>query len=94
MIRRLSDEKDNARDEAILGLAQRHDERALGPALVELERNFARDEIAPLAIEAAQVLRDPVFLPLLLRLRDAWADDSYYVHLLSQPVVACGGIDE
>ena len=54
LVRRLSDEDDGVRLEAIRGLAERHDERALAPLL----HAFSTGVLEPIMLEAASALAD------------------------------------
>lgn len=58
---RLDDDDADTRCEAMLGLAERGDERAVP----HIERELASDEVGQLAIDAAAALADPRFLPHL-----------------------------
>jgi hypothetical protein len=58
---RLSDPDDDVRAEAIMGLAQRRDERAVPPLLRELARPY----VGGLLIEAAGAMPRPEFIPHL-----------------------------
>lgn len=69
---RLDDPDADTADEALLGLATRHDRRALATVLARLD-----GDPSVLVIDAAAELADPVFLPALSRLRDhGWSSDA------------------
>lgn len=75
---RLMDEDDDVRGEAMAGLARRVDERAVQPVLRELsETNVMR-----FAIEAAEAMPRPEFLPHLEALYAAHPDDEAILYRL------------
>jgi HEAT repeat protein len=80
---RLNDNCEDARFEAIIGLALRKDHRALEPLRQELEAGESSVD----AIEAAGALADPSLLPALLKLREEGERDE----LLEDAIEACGG---
>jgi hypothetical protein len=69
---RLIDHDDDVRAEAIAGLAQRRDERAVHPLLQELSRG----DVGTLLIEAAGVMPRPEFVPYLDVLHAAYPGDQ------------------
>ena len=69
---RLSDEDDDSRAEAMVGLAQRGDWRVLSP----LRRELELDSVGALAVEAAALIGDPELLPALIALEDWWDVDA------------------
>ena len=69
---RLSDADDEVRGEAILGLARRVDERVVQP----LQRELSGREVGTLAIEAAEVMPRPEFIPHLEALYAAHPGDQ------------------
>lgn len=66
LVSMLNDECDEARGEALVGLAKRHDHRVLAPLIRELEGEF----YGSWCMEAAQLLGDPQLKPLLISLRE------------------------
>lgn len=77
LLARLSDEDDNIRGEAMVGLALRHDQRAFEVLLQELEAGrFGRYEV-----EAVSEFADPLLLPALNRLYANWEESRYAVSL-------------
>jgi len=69
---RLNDPDDDVRAEAIAGLLQRRDERAVHPLLQELSRH----EVGVLAIEATGAMPRPEFIPHLEALHAAHPGDK------------------
>ena len=61
LVARLTDEDTDVRCEALVGLARRHDLRAINAIAAEL----ASSDVRPLAIEAAELMPSPVFVELL-----------------------------
>lgn len=72
LFERTGDEDEETREEALRGLAQRRDERAVPLVLAEL----ACDEVSGAAIEAAEKLARPEFLPHLRELLEANPESS------------------
>jgi HEAT repeat protein len=81
---RLTDGEGDIAGEALLGLAQRRDPRALAPLLAWLER-----EPGNLIVEAAGALAAPEALPALLRLRDTGWRDYGGTSTLDEAIEAC-----
>jgi HEAT repeat protein len=79
---RLSDEDDETRAEAMVGLAQRGDRRVL----TALRRELESDSVGALAVEAAALIGDPELHPALLALVDWWDVD---VGSLGEAIRAC-----
>jgi len=77
---RLNDPDDDVRAEAIAGLLQRRDERAVQPLLQEL----SRPEVGILAIEAAGAMPRPEFIPHLEALHAAHPADNAIEEALSR----------
>jgi HEAT repeat protein len=77
---RLSDVDDEVRGEAMAGLAKRLDERAVEPVLRELDKT----NVMTLAIEAAQTMPRPKFIPHLEALHAAHPDDETIIQALSR----------
>ena len=77
---RLSDADDEIRGEAILGLAKRADDRVLQP----LERELSGREVGTLAIEAAEALPRPEFIPHLEALYAANPGDQVIEQALNR----------
>jgi hypothetical protein len=82
LIARLNDEHVDCREEAIVGLAERRDARALEPTRLALEA----ESVGRLAVEAAVHLGDPTLLPALRELREWWDVDP---GLLEQAIERC-----
>ncbi|MHB1556138.1 MAG: HEAT repeat domain-containing protein [Isosphaeraceae bacterium] len=79
---RLTDEDDDTRAEAIVGLARRGDRRML-PALRE---DLACGSVGTLAVEAAALIGEPLLYPLLEALQGSWDVD---VELLEEALRTC-----
>lgn len=86
--RRIDDPVDDARGEALLGLAKRHDPRTLEPLLRELE-TLRSEGYKPglLLTEAAEELADPRLCPVLLTFREPDDDNGG----LANAIAACCG---
>ncbi|HZG94253.1 MAG TPA: HEAT repeat domain-containing protein [Mycobacteriales bacterium] len=70
---RVDDEHAESRNEALAGLAYRHDPRVAPLLLRELESG----DVEKITVDAASVLADPILLPALRRLADSdWAADA------------------
>jgi len=89
LVDRLEDPFDDAREEAIWGLAHRGDKRAIGPLLGFWER----DLVGVLTYEAAAALADPVLLPKLKEQKEEskdWPADFEYLRVfLDDALKAC-----
>ena len=72
LIARLADTNDDAKGEALVGLARRKDDRVLDPLLDEL----TSENVGLLAVEAAEDLGDPRLVPALMALKDGWRDEE------------------
>jgi HEAT repeat protein len=72
LVARLGDEDDDARCEALVGLARRKDRRVLEA----LRRELASDSVWTLAIEAAALFGDPLLHPLLVEIQESWDTDD------------------
>lgn len=81
---RLTDDFEEARLEAIMGLALRKDSRALQPLRVEIEDS---EWVSSRMLEAAMALADPGLLPGLLDLRRKGELNES----LEEAIQACGG---
>ncbi len=82
LVERLSDEDDDTRAEAFIGLAQRGDCRVI-PIL---SKELASGSVGRLAVEAAGLLGDPPLYAGLIALKDWWdLDDA----LLGEAIRAC-----
>jgi HEAT repeat protein len=78
LFRGTADADEVARGEALVGLARRHDERAVEPLIRELSAHAA-SEYGRYAIEAAEELADPRLLPTLEQLKaSACSDDDRF----------------
>ena len=82
LLHRTEDTHDEARGEALLGLATRGDLRVLKPLIAELESKV----VGSLSVEAARELGHTDLLPALRELQTWWDVDQ---KLLSQAVAAC-----
>jgi HEAT repeat protein len=82
LVERLSDEDDDTRGEALIGLARRGDRRVL-PALRE---ELASDSVGMLTVEAAALMSEPSLHTLLVALQAWWDVDE---DLLGEAVRAC-----
>lgn len=71
LLRRTSDEDDDTRGEAMVGLARRHDPRVVEPLIQEL----SAESVGSLAVEAAKEVADPRLRPVLEELRNWWDVD-------------------
>ena len=78
----MDDDNQDARDEAILGLARRRDPRALPVVFARLQD----DAVGKLAVEAATYLADAQLLAPLLALEHWWDADP---ELLADAIAAC-----
>lgn len=65
---RLSDEDDDTRCEALVGLARRGDDRVVAPLIKAL----GAETVSSLELEAAELIADPRLYPALLALRGRW----------------------
>lgn len=85
LVRRLDDEDAEIRGEALVGLAARDDPRVRAP----LRRELERPRVIILAVEAAERLGDPTYLPLLEALRDSQGEaDAYFERVLDGAIAA------
>lgn len=75
LVHRLDDPNTETRGEALVGLAERKDERVLEP----LRRALDGEEVGVLAVMAAQALGDPSLLPLLEQRRSSMAAEASYL---------------
>ncbi len=66
LVARLSEEDPEIRGEALIGLAKRKDDRVIEP----LKRELSGEFFGGWCLEAAELMSDPVFYPLLLSLRE------------------------
>lgn len=82
LLARLTDPHDDTRAEALVGLAQRMDERVVPYVLHELQSGC----VGTLAVEAARELADPRFQAALLALQEWWDVDTA---LLAEALAAC-----
>jgi HEAT repeat protein len=72
LMERITDANDEARLEALLGLARRKDVRVIEPLIEEL----TSENVGLLALEAAEEAADFRLLPPLLLLKESWIDDK------------------
>ena len=82
LLTRLTDEDDETRGEALVGLASRGDERVVEPLLREL----SLAKVGSLAVEAARDIGNPRLYPVLIRLRERWHADE---GLLNEAIDRC-----
>jgi hypothetical protein len=82
LFERVNDEHFDTRSEALIGLARRGDDRAVGPVLAALRAKV----VGKLAIEAAGLLGRKEFLPALRDLRSWWDVDE---DLLEESIQRC-----
>lgn len=87
---RLSDEDEDTRGEALLGLANRRDSRIIEPLLQELSGALVREHpstlAASLVVQAAREIGDPCLCPALIALREWWGQDD---ELLEEAIERC-----
>lgn len=81
LVSRLSDGNPEIRGEAMVGLARRGDQRAIGPVLDALSETevpvlSGSERAGMLAVEAAEHLGSPGFVPSLERLHEAVPEDD------------------
>ncbi len=69
---RLDDPHDEVREEALVGLARRKDERVIEP----LRKALSGKTVAELSVEAAKELASPELLPALQKLLSWWPGDE------------------
>jgi HEAT repeat protein len=85
LAQRLDDPVGDTAGEALLGLARRHDPRALPALLAHLDDNPGN-----LIVEAAAELGAPEALPALVRLRaEGWSLDEPQPDILEDAISAC-----
>ncbi len=86
LVRRLHDEHDDTRFEALIGLARRNDERVLGPLLEEL----SSDDVGLEALDIAAYSANQVLCPALLELKARWeGQEDEYTKLLEHAISMC-----
>ena len=83
---RLDDPSEAVRAEALVGLARRHDDRALDAARAGL----SNDQTGALTFEAARLLADPVLHPLLVK----WSTDRPDDEGIALAVAACDPVQQ
>jgi HEAT repeat protein len=87
LLARVADTNDDARGEALVGLARRKDARVLDPLIDEL----TSENVGLLALEAAEDLGDPRLGPALMLLKEAWRSDQEDRHVgrLHHALLSC-----
>ncbi len=86
LARRLNDEHDDTRFEALVGLARRNDEQVIGPLLEEL----SSDDVSLEALDIAAYGESPMICPALLALKARWEGrDDEYTKLLEHAISMC-----
>ncbi len=88
---RLNDEDAEISMEAVAGLAERKDARALTVLRVLLAGDFG--EVTAGHLDACASLGDPSLLPGLLNLQECIApnNDAYWIRCLNEAIAACKG---
>lgn len=88
---RLTDEDDDTRGEAMVGLARRHDARMVAPLLAALEDGYT----GSLLIEAATEIADSRLYPALIALQETWEDEknSWLYPKLEEAIEKCRPAD-
>ena len=87
LLRRLTDDHEETRGEAIAGLARRHDEQGIK---VLIEEFRSHDAAYPLIIQAAEESGDPRLYPVLLEYRQRVSIEEDWINLmLDDAIVAC-----
>ena len=82
LYRRIDDVHADTRDEALVGLAYRHDERVIEPLLARL----SSDEVGTLDVEAAREMGSPRLHHALVELKEWWDVDE---NLLAEAIERC-----
>jgi HEAT repeat protein len=86
LLARTIDEDADTSGEALVGLARRHDERAVDLLLKELEAGWN----GSLLLEAATELADPRLYPSLVKLQEEWDEaKSWPYSMLEEAIAAC-----
>ena len=83
---RLDDPSEAVRAEAVVGLARRHDDRALAATRARL----STDQTGALTFEAARLLADPALHPLLVK----WSTDRPDDEEIAIALVACDPVQQ
>ena len=91
LVARLSDEDEDTRGEAMVGLARRHDSRMVAPLLSDL----ANGHSGSLLLEAAIEIADPLLYPALVALQETWEGDrdNWLYRLLEEAIEKCRPVD-
>jgi HEAT repeat protein len=83
---RLTDEDEETRSEAMVGLARRHDPRMVEPLLAKLKEGWYDRNL----FEAAEKIGDPCLYPYLLQLQEEWEDEHNWLYrCLESAITAC-----
>lgn len=77
---RLTDDDEDTRHEAMVGLSKRKDERVFEPLRAALLEDARRGHTMAYYVEAAAELADPRLYPLLAQLRDNWQGERTWVY--------------
>ncbi len=88
LLARVTDEDPETRGEALIGLANRRDERVIEPILRELER-YAKEGGGWWAVEAASTLGLPIFHAYLLPLRTLIERHPWFLDEYEEALTAC-----
>ncbi len=88
LLRRLNDDVPEVRAEALLGLAERKDERVIEPLLKEITWQVTQDNYWDHTFEAASIMADSRLCPALLAFKKS-CDDWTKVKWLTDAIEAC-----
>lgn len=86
LLARLDDTHEDAREEALVGLARRKDNRVFEPIFDAL----TSESVGILALEAAEELGDPRLAPALMSLKESWeGEENAHVRKLQYALLSC-----
>ncbi|MHB1456338.1 MAG: HEAT repeat domain-containing protein [Armatimonadota bacterium] len=91
LIKRLDDEDDEIRSEAILGLAHRKDERVIQPLIKEIKRQSETDMVYDYIFEAAWDMADERLYPTLMEFKEKRGGGF---PSFDDALIACGCVEE